>query len=312
MFLSALAYVLGDKRSVTSLASEVGEEIVGLLKSQGIDSFRHSQASAAELAEASLCETLTRWGRPPAKIDAVFYCSRQIPTGAEREAMSRLFHNTGLLDMPTFGLSMQGCSGLASATRLARAMIRSGEARNIAVVTADVCASPLQRLGTDNAAILSDGAASCVVSVEDGEYELLGLRQTANQRLWPTDPPFEHGLWTMMWARGIRAAVAGAQEDAAHTETPLTAMVCTNLRFEVVSFLTAQCKLPPESAFVGTLAEMSHVFGADPIINILESQDWRRQRSGRQDAPFLVLTLSPFNWTCFVLSERTTAANAQG
>ena len=81
------------------------------------------------------------------------------------------------------GMTLSGCANFTPAVRFARLLIAAEGPQAVAIVTADRCVVSEQRVAWWDLGILSDGAASCVVSGEawsDSALQLMGLGHTGD------------------------------------------------------------------------------------------------------------------------------------
>jgi hypothetical protein len=75
----------------------------------------------------------------------------------------------------------------------------------------------------------------------------------------------------------VRAAATSALEEADVRPDDVTAMVPTNLRIDVLTTFAQHRQIAAEKLFTGTISDVSHVYSADVIINLIESETWRRK-----------------------------------
>lgn len=302
VYLSAVAFELGEARPLADLAPFMTSETFETLRTGGGRDYRRADRSAPELAGLALSASLAKMDASAASPDLILYCTSQGVGPGESEALSAMLRDIGVLDAPICGVSLAGCAGVVAAIRLGRALLRTGEARRIAIVASEVCPTPASRLPLGAAAAMSDGAASCILSTDPGDYEVLAIGQAANQRLRGSNPHTGAMLQLMLWGRGVRQAYLAAAADLGVEAVPAHSIVATNLSQESMLFLARQCGLQPEDVFLDSLPELSHVMGADPLINLTMSGTWRHRRAAPR-APFLVLALSPYAWGCLVLAD---------
>ncbi|HEX8269205.1 MAG TPA: ketoacyl-ACP synthase III [Flavobacterium sp.] len=118
-------------------------------------------------------------------VDYILYCTQSpeyiLPTTAcILQDRLTLRKNIGALD---FNL---GCSGFTYGVSLAKALIESGQAKNVLLVTAETYSKFLNRLDRSNRAIFGDAATATLISYSDEEHIgkfLFGSDGSGHQKL---------------------------------------------------------------------------------------------------------------------------------
>ena len=166
IYLVSSAYTLGDRRPISTLTEQIGEAAIDELMSEGIVSYCHSEESSSYLSARSIEETFALWKAQYdlSEIGMVLYCSESLEPGQGiGPELVAACASAGLEHVSIVGVSMNSCGNLAPAIRLARGLLRGGDCRAVAIVTADV-SNGRSRLAYMNMGILSDGAASFVLT----------------------------------------------------------------------------------------------------------------------------------------------------
>ncbi len=299
VFMSGLAFELGERESLACLLTDDNHEMIDALRDNGVRFFRQSAKTPMELGGLSLQRTMVSSGCDPSEIDLLLYCSesRERPPARDFQV---LCGESGLSKVPIVNVSMSGCANFLPALRFARGLILTEGLRRVAIVTADkfVGESRITELGI---AVLSDGAASCILSAESrpGAVRVLGLGHVANQDLRQLDYGVNRPRILMAIAGGVRRAQRQALREAGIDAQDVESMICTTLRHDSTRFFAHQCGFPIENVFTQTLADISHAFSADLVINLLEGRSWMADK-GCLGRPFLALALGPFTWGAFI------------
>jgi len=299
--LAGLAYELGDQRPVAELRGASDPVALDLLCANGIRHYRRSEQPAGRLAAASLVKSIALWGGDPRDIDLVLYCSESLgPVEKASIRFGALCRDYGLGDVPVVGVSLSGCANLIPGLRYARALLRAEGLRNVAVVTADTCLDESRRIADWDLAVLSDGAASCIVSTEPSApgVRLLGVGHAANPRLRDLDRRGQRPRILLMIANGVRRALEAALQDAAVDLAAIGRLVSTNTRRDAMEFFARHVGLGAAAAFTGTLDGVSHCYSSDVLINILASAG-----AAPGPGPFAALSLGPDSWGALVLQD---------
>jgi 3-oxoacyl-[acyl-carrier-protein] synthase-3 len=279
------------------------EETIRELTLHGLDRFRSSGSSAGDMAVRSLEQTLSAWGGHPRDIDALIYCSNAF-TLDDATMLSRFIAANDLDKASVMTLGFGGCANLLPAMQLARALIRGGEAEHVAIVTADRASGDVDRVALMDLGILSDGAASCVMSAYPSEtagFELLGLGLRSSNRL-RGDMPRARAFTARV--QGVRGAATDALDEAGLTAATIGGVLMANIRRDLQLFFAKQCGICSESLFLDSLGPVSHCFSADPLINL--SLFFARFEAATTASPVLALCLSPYKWGAF--AARPTAS----
>jgi len=301
MYLTALAYELGESHPATELRESVDGEILESLLDDGIVNFRRSRVSRSLLSAHSFARTLDAWQGDPDTLDLILYCSETMSPDVRAGPEFHHFCNgRGLSKTPIVGLSLSRCGNLMPALRFARSQIRGEGLRNVAIVTADTGVDS-RRVAQMNLAILSDGAASCIVTgnPQGAEFRLLGMAQTSDHEVLELDIGTHRLQLLQIIANGIRRAKRAALADAGLESAAVGHLYCATMRLGAVKFMAQLCGIKPSNTFDGCVAATSHVFSADLIVNLIESGDWRAAQ-GLTAKPFLALLMGTNTWGALV------------
>lgn len=304
VFVRAPAFELGEPRPISALAPP-GDPGLKVLADAGLEYFRASSNSVLQLSIASLAKTLKIWGEDPSTIDAVIFCSEsRREEGKNGADFVDLLDGQGLKQVPLIGLDLSACAVFAVAVRMARSLIRAEGLRNVAIITADKCLHEGGRIGFSNGGVYSDGAASCILSSESAPASLrvLGIGYATNHRLRDTDPSRPQPRRVLDLADGVHRAIKTALDDGYVQLSDIGAMISTTTRRDTMEAVCQLIGLEKTQIFTGTVANISHCYSADLIINLSESREWR-SAAGFIPKPLLALTQGPHTWGALVLTD---------
>lgn len=300
VFLSGFSFELGVSREIDDLRGDIGESVVDALLELGLRHYRFSDVPASALAVRALERTLVSQHK---KIpDLVIYCSTRIADHSKEVAdFMKACATLGLATTPVVGVSMNGCANFGIAVEIAQAIVLTGQANCVAIVTADVCIDPAERVTTNNSAILSDSAASCLVSEQatEGGYVVRAISTATDLRL----------NTSIDFMKAYRFASAGVRQltkrvlDRAGVEIgDLDRLVTMNLQPNTLRFYLLETGFTGQSSGAQLLSRNAHAFGADIIINLVESvEELAQSHPERLRKPVFALSVSPSTWNAMVL-----------
>jgi 3-oxoacyl-[acyl-carrier-protein] synthase-3 len=302
VFLRGLACSLGEHEHEVRDMSEMHDKpaIMRELLDQGCARYRTTERSPAVLARESLERTLDACALAPTEVDAVVYCSFSV---WDLEFCSRHVSSAmcglGLDTTPLVGLHLGACGLLGNGLRVASDMIRGSDARRVLVVTTDRVPPDRSRV-VDEFSVLSDGAASCLVTdrEDDADFELVSLVPASRFRV---DALPEHAQRWVLYLNGVRTTFVRTLERAGRGLGELDLLVHNN-------YIEKQRRCFAELAGVGldrTFGELvgsiGYVHAADVLINLAEARTRGRLRAGDFA---LALSTGRSAWTCFGVLAR--------
>lgn len=305
--IHSYAYVLGDSRSLDTLRGPIDPARIADLQADGMDRYCESEKSEADLGICSLLRSLETAELRGSDLDLIIFCSAGLgQAGVDRNEFNVRCADHELATVPIVGMTAVGCSAAAPALRIAASLIQTDQARHIAVVTADRETLAQNRLTQLGAAILSDGAASFIVSRHANSGQLvLGSAQTADQRLRAMHRDAQVPRLLARSARKMRDVVLNALSASGVGTGDVGRIVMTNLKRSANHFVVLQAGLTTDILYEGSLARIAHVFSADPIINLLEATvEETGGAPARSSQEFtLLLSLSPYSWGAVILAN---------
>ncbi|MGW4512530.1 3-oxoacyl-ACP synthase [Streptomyces sp. NPDC004393] len=269
-FLVAPRYVLGEieepHTALTDLASRAAHYGIPVApRTWGWGSYFRTERSTVELAVDSGNATLEASGAPRGSVDGVIVCTSSFPGSVDDHA-GFLGAVLGGLALPSvsfaFGMTLNRCNNLLAALHVAVSLVRAGSRRRVLVVTADRIRDEAVRL--EKFALFSDGAASCLVSAEEGpdgfavlasasaqDAAVLGLRDQIDSRL---------------------AVAVNAELERATGIPPekITALLPANLVRPLVTMKERQAGFRAAQMRIGNIERLGHCFAADPLINLVD------------------------------------------
>ncbi|MGK5628509.1 3-oxoacyl-ACP synthase [Streptomyces sp. URMC 123] len=232
---------------------------------------RTLDALAVDAGRASLAAA----GAAPGAVDALVLCSTRFPGGPRTHGalVERIMTGIGLGDAAFTGVTLNRCTNLLVAIRLAQALVAAGHHRTVLVVTTDRVTDESVRM--ENFALFSDGAAACLVTAEPGPgdtYAILG--GAAAQRTDALD-----------WSHEISSDLGREVNDRLLTPLglgsgDLDGLLHANLYKPVVVLKERQAGFAADQLYTDNIARVGHCFAADPLINLVDQAAAGRLRAG--------------------------------
>jgi 3-oxoacyl-[acyl-carrier-protein] synthase-3 len=175
----------------------------------------------------------------------------------------RLQAELGLQRASVIGLTQQACTGVLGAIRVARALlVAEPDVGRVLCVTAD--RFPPKALREQGYALLSDGAAACVVSRDAGAFEVLACHAITNGGLASASDDETVGMFFPYCHRLVTETLARARM----TVGDLRWVVAQNVNRAAWQVLASALGLDPARVAMPTLEEAGHVVSADVLLNL--------------------------------------------
>lgn len=320
-YVDHLSFALGSVREdvARAVADERTLSPAATLRSAGFE-FHHRCAdgeSALDLAIRAVDPVLAKLGRGRlGRIDAIVYATclpgnanvgdarRFEATRDVKHVMdfpaSRLQAHFGLDDAVVIGVSQQACTGMLGSLRLARALIVAEPSMSrLLCLTSD--RFPPGALYEQSYNLISDGAAACVVSREEGAFEYVGGHQITNGALAAASDDETVGSFFNYTHRAIQETL----ERSKLASKDLAWVVAQNTNRKAWQILSRLLGIPPERVAMPTIAEAAHMISGDNIVNLKSLEDEGALRPG--DLLLLPMAGYGMNWQCTLLRRRARA-----
>ncbi|SDT80552.1 hypothetical protein [Actinoplanes derwentensis] len=260
--LSAIRFAVGRPVPVEQVA---GGSLAGngeTLSAEGIDFCRIDERPPAVMAAETARATLE--AAPEVSVGAVVYCT-DTPTGATPTMdMWTFLEGAGLVDVSATAVSGGACGNLGLGLAAARGILATQPVDAVLLVTSDAVRDGT-RFNPDGLTVMSDGAASCLVTRQPfGGFRLTGL-SSATQLDIDMNRGFNQAR-TMN--RNIGQAVRQAFAGLDHRPVDCRHFVTANYGTTPRSFLAMAAGCRPAQILTPTAREVGHCFSADILINL--------------------------------------------
>ena len=209
---------------------------------------------------------------------------------------SRLQAEFGLEQAAVIGLNQQACTGMLGSLRLARnLLVAEPEVNRVLCVTSD--RFPHEALYEQSYNLISDGAAACVVSLDDGAFKIISCHHITNGAMsFASDDEtvgsffsYSHAVITQTLAK------AGLQTS------DIKWIVPQNTNAKAWQVLASLLKFDFGRVYLATLAEVGHVISGDNIINLKSLLAAGKIERG--DYILMFMAGYGLNWQCVILQK---------
>lgn len=254
--------------TATPLAEIAGldPDVRDVLAAGGMETVLVATRTPVEMAVASLGATLQ--DDDPGEIAAVVWATTSF---SERswytDDVSHALLGLGLGQTDVIGVTLGECGNLGPALRTCRALV--GEAgRPVLLVCADAVRAGASRVVAPNVAVLSDGAASCLVRPGAGAVAVEAVAQTSNHRLRELDPQTAGMRTLRITAKGVALAAQRALDAAGRTPAEVTALLLPNYNRSAQALFAQQCGIELSRVRTPTLESQAHLFAGDLLTGL--------------------------------------------
>ncbi|SDZ35375.1 3-oxoacyl-[acyl-carrier-protein] synthase-3 [Amycolatopsis xylanica] len=295
VYVFGLAHELGVSAPLEEIDDPEVREQLGTLRTQGLRDCRVAQETVVELAARSARRTLA--AVQPDTVDAVVFSTDTSPELTPTAEIWDFLEAVGLPRTPATFVSGSGCGNLGPALAVARGMVLTGDKPTVLMVTADRVRSRTRYL-TNGQTVLSDGAASCVVSstLSGPGYELRTMADTCRADIGTVaDKPILVARATTL---GIRAVVRTVTERLSLTTADFRHVLTGNYGRSTLEFIASSARVPVDRVASPLGAGTGHCFSADALLTLEHLVD---RGHLDDDDQTLVLTMSPRSWSAIVL-----------
>jgi 3-oxoacyl-[acyl-carrier-protein] synthase III len=306
-YLSAIEYEIGEPVPIGTLdtGADGERERIEFLRREGMAHYRRTDKTPKELALGAALRTLRASSLAAGDIDLILYASSSFHThDACRRDVQLFCQEIGAGNTPVAGVTGMECANVGLAIRNAAAYLSAGLARNVLVVTTDRCAAAQSRLLAPPVAVMSDGAASCIVSSELAEgFEILGQSSHVDHALRFTDRQEDFTTIVKRTALGVHDTIRALFAKCGVTGSDVSQVVANNVLSSFLQLFASQGRVPPERIYRSSLAANGHVYSADTLINLrdhCESAAASGQALG--SAPILLMSNAIAAWLAVLLA----------
>ncbi|MFI6325065.1 hypothetical protein ACIBG8_46645 [Nonomuraea sp. NPDC050556] len=290
LYLSDIGYTLGEPTPVASVVGDrEARDSLDILRQEGVESYRVSESTPAQLAAAS-CLPQTVAGLSGSA--GVVYCTDSPPSMTLTDDMWDFLCQTGIPDRTAVVSGGSGCGNLGPGLAVARGLLMGGEHMDILLVTTDRVITGT-RFVASGLTVLSDSAASCRVTAEPPER---GFRVTGMASL--VRAATRHHGQGLASARSLITAVGQlvprAFRNSESSATESRHLLTGNYGVTPRSLLAMAAGLEPEAHYAPRVGELGHCFSADILISLADLDADGSLAHGDQ---LMLIASSPKAWS---------------
>ncbi|PCG84208.1 hypothetical protein CIB93_20545 [Streptomyces sp. WZ.A104] len=291
VYLSGFAHAAGERVPLAELDDATVADHAERLREQGLRHVRVSASPVPELATASARATLAAAG--DASVDSAVLCTDTPAAVSPTMDLWDFLAGTGRSDLPGAIVGGSGCGNLGPGLAAARDAVRAGTASSVLLVTADRVSTGTRYLPSGTT-VLSDGAASCLVSREPvGDGPAVRLRSLSLGVRLDTESSARELAVARATTRAVGGIVRRALEPLGLERRDVGKILMGNYGDASRSFLALAAGVDPRRAHCPTQADLGHCFSADILVNLAELA---RRGEAVPGEPVLLLASSPRSW----------------
>jgi 3-oxoacyl-[acyl-carrier-protein] synthase-3 len=310
-FIDHLSFALGEQTIAVEESAEKGLLISSpaVLKEAGFEQHHvcAEQTTAYDLARRSIAEIGVL-----DDIGAIVYATC-IPANGSVGSQDR-FAETGdvkyLMDFPAshlqadfklhkaavIGLNQQACTGMLGSLQIARMLIAcEPDISRVLCVTAD--RFPQGALYEQSYNLISDGAATCVVSTAPQGFRIIAHHAVTNGAMAQASDDETVGSFFSYTHRAVQDSLAKAGLDIKELDW----IVAQNTNRKAWQILSRLLRFDFERVYFPTIREVGHVISGDNIINLKRMVDEKRIKAGER--VLLFMAGYGLNWQCVILEK---------
>ena len=305
VYWTSSSYELGDLQKIEEIDElKENKQILNTLLTLGLDQYSKSKVSAMDMAKRSILNTLQKTNISREDIDALVYASYSFEDSGFylHRHIGNLIDELGLENAYPIGTFLSGCGNLHTAIRIAKNLIKSQECKNILVVTTDVVSKNISRIVQPNISVLSDAAASFILTScqTEGEFEVLSNNQHMNAKISHINPEFEPLEYLEKVMEGIKQTCAKSLIKVKKESKNSAQIITNNYNISVSKTICDVLDFNFEQNYSKNISRFAHASAADNVINLC---DFSTNQSFLTDELVLLLGTGPSTWGCTVLSK---------
>ena len=271
--ISGLAYIIGDLFDIDSLLDNdkenVTREEIEKFRKLGLDKYSKCDKPLSSIYSLSILETFEKTGVKPAQIDAVISSTLTDSSPHDDMEMWKALNIVGLEQPALFGLGYQQSATFGGAIDLATALIESGKYKRVLVLLGAIRNIGARVEGGET--VCSDGAASCIISKDKGEFQILSSTVISNPlKAAFFDKDLGQGVMIDESARLI-SACKQLYSDTGISADDISTMICTNANSAIYDIFSYYFSVNRNKIVSASLAKYAHVNMCDNVIDLQDS-----------------------------------------
>lgn len=294
--LGAIGYQLGEAKPIASLIDDNRSGLKKVIDSAQFSYYLDAQeADAYQLALASIEQTLSASNLTGEDIDLMIFASDSMcSVSANHMFYRQLADQFGIDNAYPMIVTMSECANFHVALEVAQSSITAGKARNVLLVATDKSelVSPATRIVGDGIGVMSDGAASCLVSAElDDGLILLQVERQIRGELLRVDLEPQHEL--LLRAQASESIFASMFNRHKLHGSDLKQLFCSNLNMNILEIFLQQSGIDRSQIYQANHQRLAHCLSCDSLINL---RDYVHTQGILAGESFALLGMGPVTW----------------
>lgn len=293
-FLSAIAYSVGKRRPIDVLQQTEGitAEVLADLKQRGLAEFCQDTRGIPQICLETALKTLKAAALMPQQVDAIVLATSNanwINTLDAETKLFSIFQEGGFEKTRFIGLSLQACSAFGEAASVASGLVGPPNDATRVLVILFGRRETSTRLGPAATTVYSDGAASCIISAEKGDFEVCASESLFNINLGAMGRlgNFDQFLGGVQDLTELSTKVF---DKAGIAPNDIVAVFCTNGSLVHLRVMANAAKVPVERVYAKDVAKFAHVYSCDNLISL---QNYASENKLANGGYYLLLGWSP-------------------
>jgi 3-oxoacyl-[acyl-carrier-protein] synthase III len=307
-FVHAPAYAVGPLESIENIVElQQDREVLENMRALGVDTYGRHDGSPFDLARRAIAQSLEKADVSGADLDAVVYVTtayastnkpwRPYAYGAEIRELVREF---GAVRASPYLISLSQCVNLIAGLQVAANLVLLGNARTVLVFAADCIAEGFSRIVDPKVSVISDAAASCVVTSRPGGYEIERIVDHVDWSMLDLNPEQDFSQYFKRTAEGVKSVCQKLYAAASAQPSDFEQLLTNNVNFSVTRMLAVQSGFDRARIHSENIGRFAHCDSSDVLINLAEYDAApRAEGSGR----VMLLTSAPYMWGAVALQR---------
>ncbi len=301
-YLKGASYEVGSLRPISEIEElKKDTNTLDTLLTLGLETFSLSTKKPVELAKSSIEKTVDRAGVDRSQIDEVIYATSGYAMSGKpwcpvhySKELNSLLLSLNLSHCTGMGVSFSQCVNIIAAIELAVGLVESGRKKNVLVFSAD-CLSPHESRLVDNGiSVISDAAASCIVSSEQNNgYFIEAINKNIDWGLLEIDSASDFSTFFKRTAEGISGAVQQLNQSLGRVGSDYEQLLTNSVNLSILRIISRQTKVDVDRIYSKNISRFAHCDCSDILINLA---DYELEKEGEKSDPVLLLASGPYVW----------------
>lgn len=307
VYMGAIEYELGESVPIDQYYPLRGDlETIKHFKKNGLENIAVSPIDPNLLALRSCKKTLKSTNLSGSDIDAVIYASTSNwnPAFSKENSINWLLNELEVTNGFPMGIYLPGCANFSIALRVAKNLIIGDGLKHVLIVTSDKTdpKDPENRIFYPDITLLSDAAASCIVSsVDEFDYIVKDVQHHSAPHMWDLDMEKNFSAFLLETVRGTETAVNKLFSNIDEKKEDIKLLILNNFNLSTMRMIAKQIGFRDDVVYMDNLMRFAHAFTADNLINFIDAEKSKNFPSG---SLFLLLAAGAKNWGLILIEKK--------